>query len=81
MLWWTSLRQDKHARFLSVRLIAQAIFLLIASALVLEVLKMLNIRTTYEAILAGVAVFIIWLIFSFYMRHDLLGRSSIRKMA
>jgi hypothetical protein len=75
MLWWTGLRHDKHARLRSGRLFVQALGLFGAAVVSFKLLVALDIRTAHEALLAGVLVFMTWLVFSICMRSDLMGHS------
>ena len=80
MLWWTGLRHDKYARLRGGRLLAQALALLGAAIVSLKLVMSLEIRTTQEALLAGIFVFMTWLAFSIYMRHDLIGHKPNEKI-
>jgi hypothetical protein len=76
MLWWTGLRLDKHTHLDGGRLTAQALGLFAAAVVVLQLLAKLPVKTTLEALLASLLVFMVWMAFAFFMRHDLLGRSQ-----
>ena len=69
------MRHDKHARLCSARLFVQALGLFGAAVVSFKLFVALDIRTAHEALLAGVLVFMTWLVFSICMRSDLMGHS------
>ena len=76
MLWWTGLRHDKHARLHGGKLLAQALGLFAVAVVVLDLLAELSIDTALDAVLACLLVFLVWMVFAFFMRRDLLGGSG-----
>lgn len=73
MLWWTGVRHDKHARLRGDRLFVQGIVLFSAAVIAFKLIMLLEIKTTQEALLAGLIVFVVWLAIAICLHKDLMG--------